>query len=93
MTRESIQLVPDTYKSHRLWTKRPTAVELSAISVRPASHYTRVWSATTEAVPFFFRLSVLPLRALALFVLWATSSPQRLFFAVCLSVTVVVLFG
>ncbi|MCQ4081138.1 hypothetical protein NGB36_11120 [Streptomyces sp. RB6PN25] len=85
MTVQTTQLLPAKDKGRRPWAKSPTAVEISAVSVRPAAHFTRMWSATAEAVPFAFRLSVLPVRALALFVLWATSSPQRFTFAVALT--------
>ncbi|MCQ4044486.1 hypothetical protein ACFOSC_28950 [Streptantibioticus rubrisoli] len=94
MTTQTTQLVPAKHKGHRPWGKQPAAVELSAISVRPAVHYTRPWSAATEDVPFAFRLAVLPVRAMALVVLWATSSPQRLSVAVALSsVLALVLLG
>jgi hypothetical protein len=55
-----------------------TQFELSGVSVRPAAHFTRTWSASSEDVSFAFRLLVLPVRLLALSLLWATSTPQRL---------------
>ncbi|MGW7002529.1 hypothetical protein ACWGCW_06810 [Streptomyces sp. NPDC054933] len=94
MTMQTTQLMPAKHKGHRPWGKQPAAIELSAISVRPAVHYTRAWAAAAEEVPFSFRLAVLPIRALALLVLWSTSSPQRLSCAVALSsVLALVLLG
>lgn len=80
------QLVPASRKGGLLRgrQKHPEAIELHAVSVRPSVHYTRPWSASDEPVPFAFRLAVLPLRAVALYLLWATSSPRRLAVAVTL---------
>ena len=73
------QLVPARHKGRRFGSKQqPAAIELSAISVRPQVHFTRVWTASSEDVSLGFRLAVLPVRLLALSLLWATSSPQRL---------------
>ena len=93
MTMETTHLVPTKHKGRRFRSKPPAAIELSAVSVRPAEHYTRPWSATSEDVSFAFRLAVLPVRLLALSVLWATSSPQRLSLAaaVCGAAVLVVL--
>ncbi len=85
MTLEPTQLVATEHKGRRLWTRQPATVRISAVSVRPAAHYTRAWSASAESVPVSFRLAVLPVRVLALALLWATSSPQRLTLAVALS--------
>lgn len=89
MSRQTTQLTPARHKGHRPWGRKPGAIELSAVAVRPAVHYTRTWSATTEAVPFAFRLAVLPVRLLAHSLLWATSSPPRLCFTAALSATAV----
>ncbi|MEU6173868.1 hypothetical protein ABZ832_18330 [Streptantibioticus parmotrematis] len=94
MTLHTTELVRVKDGRRHLRRQAPTAVEISAVSVRPAAHFTRAWSATDEAVPVAFRVSVLPVRGLALFVLWATSSPQRLAIVVTLSGVVgLALFG
>lgn len=93
-TSQATQLVPARHKSRRFGGKRPAAIELSAVSVRPEVHFTRVWSASADEVSFGFRLAVLPVRVLALCLLWATSSPQRLSVAAALvSVLIVVLIA
>ncbi|MGK5529671.1 hypothetical protein [Streptomyces sp. URMC 129] len=79
MTIETTQLVPAKRPKRRpLRSKQPAVIELSAISVRPEVHFTRPWSASSDEVSTGFRLVVLPARLLALSLLWATSSPQRL---------------
>ncbi|MBY8888524.1 hypothetical protein K7472_27320 [Streptomyces sp. PTM05] len=85
MTPHTTELVRVKDGRRHLRRQAPTAVEISGVSVRPAAHFTRAWSATGEAVPVAFRMSVLPVRGLALFVLWAASSPQRLAIAAALS--------
>ncbi|MBY8888514.1 hypothetical protein K7472_27270 [Streptomyces sp. PTM05] len=85
MTPHTTELVRVKDGRRHLRRQAPTAVEISGVSVRPAAHFTRAWSATGEAVPVAFRVSALPVRGLALFVLWATSSPQRFTFAVAVS--------
>lgn len=89
-TSQPTQLIPATRMTRRMRRKQPQAIELHAVSVRPSVHYTRPWAASDEPIPLAFRLAVLPLRVLALLVLWATSSPSRLSIAVVLSVAVAV---
>ena len=76
MITEPTQVFVAESRGRRLWTRQPAPVQISAVSVRPATHYTRAWTASEEAVPAAFRLAVLPVRGIALFLLWATSSPQ-----------------
>lgn len=55
----------------------------------PAEHFTRLWPTTTPGLPHdapYFLALMSPIRALALGVLWATSSPGRL--AIGLTATV-----
>lgn len=56
---------------------RSHVLELDGIGLRSADHYTRLMP-VSEAVSNAFRLAVLPIRLIALAVLWATASPTRL---------------
>jgi hypothetical protein len=52
-------------------------VELDGIGLRTADHYTRLMP-VSESTNRGFRLAMLPVRAVALTVLWSTSTPMRL---------------
>jgi hypothetical protein len=52
-------------------------LELDGIGLRSADHFTRLMP-VSEAAGGAFRLAVLPIRLIALAVLWATASPTRL---------------
>ena len=56
---------------------RAHVLELDGIGLRSADHFTRLMP-VSEAVGGAFRLAMLPIRLLALVMLWATASPTRL---------------
>jgi hypothetical protein len=56
---------------------RSDVVELDGIGLRMADHYTRLMP-VSESTNRGFRLAMLPVRAVALIVLWGTSTPMRL---------------
>lgn len=56
---------------------RSHVLELDGIGLRSADHFTRLMP-VSEAVGGAFRLAMLPIRLIALAVLWATASPTRL---------------
>jgi hypothetical protein len=72
---ESEQFVTGNLKSNRLRRSRTASIQ---VNVQPEAHFTRVWAASDIAVSLTFRLLVLPVRLLALSLLWATSTPERL---------------
>jgi hypothetical protein len=72
---ESKHLVTGNLKSNGLRGRRTASIQ---VNVQPEAHFTRVWAASDSAVSFTFRLLVLPVRLLALSLLWATSTPERL---------------
>jgi hypothetical protein len=53
------------------------SVELDGIGLRMADHYTRLMP-VSESTNRGFRLAMVPVRAVALVVLWSTSTPMRL---------------
>ena len=56
---------------------RAHVLELDGIGLRSADHYTRLMP-VSEAISGGFRLAMLPVRLIALGVLWATATPTRL---------------
>lgn len=56
---------------------RAHVLELDGIGLRSADHYTRLMP-VSEAISGGFRLVMLPVRLIALGVLWATATPARL---------------
>jgi hypothetical protein len=56
---------------------RAHVLELDGIRLRSADHYTRLMP-VSEATSGAFRLAMLPVRLIALGVLWATATPTRL---------------
>ncbi|MGH3684642.1 MAG: hypothetical protein ACRDRU_29675 [Pseudonocardiaceae bacterium] len=56
---------------------RAHLLELDGIGLRSADHYTRLMP-VSEAISGGFRLAMLPVRLIALGVLWATATPTRL---------------
>lgn len=56
---------------------RAHVLELDGIGLRSADHYTRLMP-VSEAISGPFRLAMLPVRLIALGVLWATATPMRL---------------
>jgi hypothetical protein len=56
---------------------RAHVLELDGIGLRSADHYTRLMP-VSEATSGAFRLAMLPVRLIALGVLWATATPTRL---------------
>lgn len=56
---------------------RTHVLELDGIGLRSAEHYTRLMP-VSEATSGAFRLAMLPIRLIALGVLWATATPTRL---------------
>jgi hypothetical protein len=56
---------------------RAHVLELDGIGLRSADHYTRLMP-VSEATSGAFRLAMLPVRLIALGVLWATAAPTRL---------------
>jgi hypothetical protein len=56
---------------------RAHVLKLDGIGLRSADHYTRLMP-VSEATNSAFRLAMLPVRLIALGVLWATATPTRL---------------
>jgi hypothetical protein len=54
------------------------AVAVLGVAVRKRDHLTRLWPAPDDGAPAGFLLAMLPMRLVALAMLWATSSPRRL---------------
>lgn len=77
--RHSAEIVPTHSGARRLLGRRD-AVELAGVSVARPDHFTRLSPSSGSDSDGLFRLAVLPLRLVALTVLWATSSPARALF-------------
>ncbi len=54
------------------------AVAVLGIGVRKRDRFTRLWPAPDDGAPAGFLLAMLPVRLVALGMLWTTSSPRRL---------------
>lgn len=91
MTRRTAEIVSPRPRSRKLFARRPASLELHGVSFRPADHYTRAWPGPVDSPDAPFRLVVLPIRLLALAVLWATSSPIRILVAGLLTAAVLAL--
>lgn len=72
-------------------TGRSGTLELDGIGFRTADHYTRLMP-VSDSTNRWFRLAMLPVRAVALVVLWSTSTPPRLVITVIV-VTAAVALG
>ncbi len=72
-------------------TARNDAITVLGISVRGKDHFTRLWPTAKDGSLNGFLLIMLPIRFLALAMLWATSAPRRL--AVPLTVAAVIVVG
>lgn len=68
---------------------RAHVLELDGIGLRSADHYTRLMP-VSEAISGAFRLVMLPVRLIALGVLWATATPMRLIVtaAICTAIAI-----
>ncbi|MCA1704981.1 MAG: hypothetical protein LC808_17650 [Actinobacteria bacterium] len=68
---------------------RAHVLELDGIGLRSADHYTRLMP-MSEAISGAFRLAMLPVRLIALGVLWATTTPTRLIVtaAICTAIAI-----
>jgi hypothetical protein len=84
MTHRAAEIVPPRPRTWRLFARRPASLELHGVSFRPADHYTRPWPGPAGGPDALFRVAVLPVRLLALGVLWATSSRTRVLVAAVL---------
>lgn len=59
--------------------------ELIGVEFRSPDHFTRLWPTGSERAPdAVFLFTVLPIRLLALALLWATSAPGRILVAVAI---------
>jgi hypothetical protein len=72
-------------------TARKDAITVLGISVHGKDHFTRLWPTAKDGSPSGFLLVMLPIRFVALAMLWATSTPRRL--AVPMTVAVVLVAG
>jgi hypothetical protein len=72
-------------------TARKDAITVLGISVRGKDHYTRLWPSAKDGSPSGFLLVMLPIRFVALAMLWTTSTPRRL--AVPVTVAAVLVVG
>ena len=72
-------------------TTRKDAITVLGISVRGKDHYTRLWPTAKDGSPSGFLFVMLPIRFVALAMLWATSTPRRL--AVPVTVAAVLVVG
>lgn len=82
---------PTISPSRTSTTARKDAITVLGISVRGKDHYTRLWPTAKDGSPSGFLLVMLPIRFVALAMLWATSTPRRL--AVPVTVTAVLVVG
>ncbi|PRX98167.1 hypothetical protein [Allonocardiopsis opalescens] len=86
MNRNAVELVP----AKRRGFGRRGAVEVVGVKTRPDDHFTRLWpSDDTDAL---YRIVMLPIRVVALLILWATSSPGRSGFAFIVAAAVTAYF-
>jgi hypothetical protein len=69
--------VADTRRTGRA-LRNGQAVAVLGVGVRDRDHFTRLWPAPDDSIPAGFLLAMLPMRVVALAMLWATSSPRRL---------------
>ena len=76
IARHSAEIVPTRSGPRRLLGRRD-AVELSGVTVANPDHFTRLSPSYGGEAEGPFRVAMLPLRLVALTVLWATSSPRR----------------
>lgn len=74
--RDSAEVVAARSGARRLFGRRDS-VEVVGLSIHDPGHFTRLSPASTGDSDGAFRLAVLPLRIVALAVLWVTSSPRR----------------
>ena len=68
---------------------RAHVLELDGIGLRSADHYTRLMP-VSEAISGAFRLAMLPVRLIALGVLWATATPTRLIVTVAICTAIAI---
>jgi hypothetical protein len=78
MCRKTTRLPTGAVNARRFGGGSPIDMEVHAVLTRPGAHYTRAWTACQDSVSVGFRICVLPIRLLALGILWCTSSPRRL---------------
>jgi hypothetical protein len=71
-------------------TARKDAITVLGISAPGKDHFTRLWPTAKDGSPSGFLLVVLPIRFVALAMLWATSTPRRLVLPVTVAVVLVV---
>lgn len=82
---------PTISPSRASTTARKDAITVLGISVRGKDHYTRLCPTAKDGSPSGFLLVMLPIRFVALAMLWATSTPRRL--AVPLTILTVLVVG